>query len=157
MSQPTVTTPLPIRPAGGFKRPALMAALALSEYLVAAPVPVPTQIRVSSPRAAGGEAAVECYAHHDLDALSAWQEAFGGEISHEIRGDRQVYSVLSGRAYDAPFELWTLRDITPEQQAAERQMTARWVAENGDMHDWSAETSATYRAVILRYRLAVAA
>ncbi|NUQ95605.1 MAG: hypothetical protein HOY79_03245 [Streptomyces sp.] len=154
MSQPTETTS--IVQSLDSQRPAVMAALALAEHLTAAPVPMPWTIEIRTPLYPSVEAVVRCYAHRDLSALFAWQTVFGGEIMHTLHGDRGVHSCLAGRAYDAPFEVWTLRDLNEEQQATERQITARWCAEHGAVNDWCTETRDAYRDALLQYRLEVA-
>ncbi|KJK55192.1 hypothetical protein [Saccharothrix sp. ST-888] len=159
MMQPTRTAQtlaFPERPAHDYRRPAVMAALALTEHLVAAQVPVPASITITTPLRPGQEATVEAMVSHDLLAVCAWQDAFGGELTHELYGDDKVYSQVSGRAYDAPFRIWTLRRITPAQQHAEQQMLAHWIEDNGPEHTWADDTRATYKATRLRYRLEVA-
>ncbi|MFE2346422.1 hypothetical protein [Kitasatospora cineracea] len=148
--------PLPKRPAYGFRRPALMSALALAEHLMSAQVPLPADVRIATPYVAGSEVVVDCL-HYDLDGLLAWQEAFGGTVRHELRADYQVYSALEGRVFDGLFKAWVLRSLSPERQADERLLTAQWVAEHGDRDDWAAETASACRAAILRFRLEVAA
>lgn len=157
MSQPTRTTSLPTRPANGYRRPAVMGALSLAEHLIAANVPVPASITIDAPLSAGGKAVVKAMAHHDLDMLFAWQAAFGGTISHQLVPNGQVYSELTGNIGSGRFAIWTLRDTTPEQQVAERELAACWCAEHGPDCEWTPGTREGYIATIINYRLAVAA
>jgi hypothetical protein len=148
---------LPVRPAGGSRRAALMGALALAEHLVASEVPLPSRVRIDVPPSALGEAVVVAHLYRDLPGLLAWQAAFGGELRHEVWPEYQLYSVLEGRVFDGAFKAWTLHTLSPERQADERRLTAQWVAEHGDRADWAAPTTAAYLAAILKFRLEVAA
>lgn len=139
------------------RKTATKTALAFAALLLDADVPAPDSITVYAPYHPGGEATVEALAHHNLPTLFAWQQAFGGEITHRLLGERQVYSVLAGRAYDAPFRLLTLRKLTPTGQAAEAQLCARWCAEHGPYDDWAEETRTAWQAQVLNFRTEAAA
>lgn len=157
MTQPTHSTQLPTRPANGYRRPAVMSALALTEHLIAANVPVPHSITITAPLRPGEKVEVRFMAHHDLDALLAWQAAFGGLIRHQLFGDGKVHSELTGNIGANSFAIWTLRDTTPEQQLAERELAACWCAEHGPACEWTPGIRAGYVATIVNYRVAVAA
>lgn len=143
-------------PSNGSHRPALMAALALAEHLVAAQVPMPTSLTIESPLSDGREALVNVYAHHDIAVLGQWQQAFGGVITHKLVGEASVHSYLDGRVYDGPFRVVTVRQLSPERQVDERRLTAQWVAEHGVRDDWAPETLAAYLREITNFRVAVA-
>ena len=149
--QPTrTTTPtaLPERPHSDPARPKFMAALALAEHLISM-AEVPTELRIDLPPR-GTEAVVEAYAHNNIALLHAWQRRFGGELHHELRDNgRKVFSSLTGRVYDAPFKVWTLRDLTAvEPTAAELEVCACWIDRHGDPAEWSAETRAAYAEMV---------
>lgn len=143
------------------RRSKYMAALSLAENLIAC-AELPTDIRIEC-ASWDVEARVVAYAHHDIGLLHAWQARFGGDIHHELTDEATrvlVYSSLTGRAFDAPFKLVTLRYMahSPEEDAAERELCARWVAEHGDPTcEWAPETHAAYLAAIEALRVAVAA
>lgn len=145
MSQPTGTTPLPERPASDPRRPKLMSALALAEHLTAlAELPYSLHIEADI---AGTEFKVVAYAHRNIETLHAWQRRFGGELHHQIcdyPGRRTVKSTLSGRVYDAPFQIWTLRHITPKPTPEELALSGQWMDEHGDPAGWAPETHTAY-------------
>ena len=71
----------------------------------------------------------------------------------------RVFSSLTGRVFDAPFSLWTLRYLpdSPEEAEAERAVCERFVREHGDpCSEWASATHDAYRAEIEAMRVEAA-
>lgn len=155
-------TQLTEQPPADPRRPMVMAALALAEYLTAM-APLTTTISIQC-APWDVEATVNAFVFHDLATVLDWQTRFGGELTHEITetaSRRQVTSTLTGRAFDGLFRISTVRDVqsTPKALFAEQQLAADWAAAHGDPgspFEWDSATSAAYRTALTNLQVVMA-
>lgn len=155
MNEPTRVDALPKPPEVDIRRPKLMAGLALAEHLTAMAM-LPTWIKVVCP-AGDPEATVVAYCDHDLAPLHDWQFRFGGDLHHEMTETlcrTQVLSTLTGRAFDAPFRIWTVRDVqhTPAACCAEQSLAEWWVTEHGAPPEWTEQVRKQYVTALVELR-----
>ncbi|WP_457028074.1 hypothetical protein [Kitasatospora sp. P5_F3] len=157
--EPTRIDLLPKPPVVDRRRPLLMAGLALAEHVTAMAV-LPTWIKVECP-AGATEAMVVAYCDHDLAPLHDWQFRFGGDMHHQLTETScrtQVISTLTGVAFDAPFRIWTVRDVqhTPTACCAELALAEWWVAEHGAPPEWTEPVRKQYVTALVELRAELA-
>ena len=110
-------------------RDQMIHACALQEHIIAtAPVlPTSVQVNVRFTLAQGyqpsdDEVDVAIHLHQNADAVHAFREFLGGEISEDMRknaaGHDAVHVELKGRLFGCSFKVWTLADLTVTAVAA---------------------------------------
>lgn len=160
MTEPTELTTTQT-PADDRRRASYMAALSLTERLIAESPVLPDQLDVKCATwQRDGSAALNCYFHLDLNALTTWHAHCGGALTVQTHADGQIRwatnTVLDGIGVEA----WTLLDAEPvtvlpvreRHNEAVLDLLDRWSVLHGDPAHWDPDIRHCFAATVANMR-----
>lgn len=142
ITQPTQRLNRPVRRERR-SRPQMMAALALTETIVAFGDPIPYSVNLH-----WSNRRVVVDVHLDnAEAVFAYQRRFGGVAHQELRYNDggsgvRLQTELAGSVYDGEFVAWS------QARLSEQELAAWFVGDHGDPADWSSDTVVAYRRAL---------